>query len=120
MAERRPLTCVDGRIKELPSGDTLPGGGGGGLTWSVTSTGATMVAGNGYIITAAVTMTLPATLVAGNEIVVHAQGADVTVAPNGHSIEGPRATVTSADTLTIEDGQTAHMVARTTSIMRVV
>lgn len=30
MAERRPLVLVSGAIEELPSGDTLPGGGGGG------------------------------------------------------------------------------------------
>lgn len=29
MAERRPLVVVSGQVQELPSGDTLPGGGGG-------------------------------------------------------------------------------------------
>lgn len=93
---------------------------GGGLTWNVTGTGATMVAGNAYIVTAAVTMTLPATLVVGDEIIVHASGASVTVSPATHSIEGTGATVTSSDTLTVEDGQTAHMVAETTGLMRIV
>jgi hypothetical protein len=93
---------------------------GGGLTWSVTGTGATMTASNGYIVTAAVTMTLPVTMTIGDEIVVHASGADVSVAPNGHSIEGSGATVTSSDTLTVEDGQTVHMIAETTSLMRAV
>jgi hypothetical protein len=93
---------------------------GGGLTWTTTGTGATMTAGNGYVVTAAVTMTLPASLTAGDEIVVHASGADVTVDPATHSIEGAGATVTSSDTLTIADGQTAHLVAETTSLMRIV
>lgn len=29
MAERRPLVIVSGAVRELPTGDTLPGGGGG-------------------------------------------------------------------------------------------
>lgn len=32
MAERRPLIKLNGRTQELPIGDTLPGGGGGGST----------------------------------------------------------------------------------------
>ncbi len=31
MAERRPLVVVSGTVQELPAGDTLPGGGGGGV-----------------------------------------------------------------------------------------
>jgi hypothetical protein len=30
MAERRPLVLVNGQLTELPTGDTLPGAGGGG------------------------------------------------------------------------------------------
>ncbi|WLJ71203.1 hypothetical protein [Sphingomonas phage Birtae] len=30
MAERRPIVLLDGRLQELPTGDTLPGGGSGG------------------------------------------------------------------------------------------
>lgn len=30
MATRRPLVLVDGRVKELPTADSLPGGGSGG------------------------------------------------------------------------------------------
>lgn len=29
MAERRPLVVIDGQVQQLPTGDTLPGGGGG-------------------------------------------------------------------------------------------
>lgn len=32
MAERRPIVLIDGDLRELPSGDTLPGSGGGGTT----------------------------------------------------------------------------------------
>lgn len=32
MAERRPIVLINGQQQELPTGDTLPGGGGGGLT----------------------------------------------------------------------------------------
>jgi hypothetical protein len=34
MAERRPLVLISGRVKELPTADTLPGVGGGGTTIS--------------------------------------------------------------------------------------
>ena len=32
MAERRPVVLVNGELQELPTGDTLPGSGGGGTT----------------------------------------------------------------------------------------
>jgi len=43
MTERRPLVLVSGAIKELPSGDTLPGGGGWTLLSSVATTSGTSV-----------------------------------------------------------------------------
>ena len=33
MAERRPIVNIAGQLQELPSGDTLPGGGGANLTY---------------------------------------------------------------------------------------
>jgi hypothetical protein len=38
MAERRPLVRIAGRIVELPSSDSLPGGGGGGTGFYVSET----------------------------------------------------------------------------------
>lgn len=43
MAERRPLVLVNGQLTELPTGDTLPGVG-GASSWSVVTTGQTLVA----------------------------------------------------------------------------
>lgn len=79
-----------------------------------------MVAGEGYVVTAAVTMDLPTTLTAGDVVIVHASGASVSIAPNGHTIEGIGGTVSGSDTLTVEDGQTVQLVAETSSLMRVV
>ena len=119
-------TASSGVVEEISvSGATLSAGvltisTSGGIVWSATGTGATMVAGNGYVVTAAVTMTLPASLTVGDVVVVHARGATVSVAPNGKSVEGEGQTVTSSDTLTIATGQTVKLVARTTGIWRVV
>ena len=34
MAEQRPLCLISGEVKQLPAGDTLPGGGGGAVTFN--------------------------------------------------------------------------------------
>jgi hypothetical protein len=70
--------------------------GAGGLAWSVQSTNFTAVAGNGYYVnttSAAITVTLPATPSAGNEIgiVDYAGTFDTntcTINPNGNKIQG--------------------------------
>ena len=121
-------TSGSGNTEEITLGTNLSftgttlnaAGSAAGLTWSAQATGITMAATNGYIVTGAVTMTLPASLTVGNEILVHASGVTVQVAVNGHTIEGAGGTVTGTDTLEVVSGETAHMVARTTAIMRIV
>jgi hypothetical protein len=49
MTERRPLVQVAGEVKELPSGDSLPGGG-GGLAIEVKTASFTAAAGTHYLI----------------------------------------------------------------------
>src|SRR5690606_25103970 len=93
-----------------------PEGGSGGLAWSTVAVNTAMVAGNGYIVTGARTMSLPASAAAGGEFVIHAYDAKVTVASNGNVING----VGSGNNLTIEAGETAHLVVRSTSNLEIV
>ena len=68
MAERRPLVVVSGVVKELPSGDTLPGSGGGTPTLvHVTTTTHTAAPGQHCSMenAAATTVTLPASPLEG-------------------------------------------------------
>lgn len=90
--------------------------GGGGLTWSTVAVNTAMTAGNGYIVTGARTMTLPATAAAGGEFVVHSYDSIVTIASNGNIING----VGSGNNLTIAAGETAHLVVRSTSNLEIV
>ena len=96
MAEKRPLCNYAGQIKELVSGDSLPGGSSGGINYTVISTNTTAVSGNGYMINASsgnVTLTLPATpsegdIVAAVDIYNKATTNVITLARNGSNIEG--------------------------------
>jgi hypothetical protein len=116
MAERRPLVIVGGEVTELPSGDTLPGGGGGGLTWTTVTANTTMVAGNAYIAVGSLDMTLPASTAAGDYFIVHAQSATVRVVSNGNVITG----VGSGNDLTLAAGETAWLVARSAGNLEIV
>lgn len=89
---------------------------GGGLTWTTVAANTAMVAGNGYVVTGARTMTLPATAAAGGEFVVHSYDSTVTIASNGNVING----VGSGNNLTIAAGETAHLVVRSTSNLEIV
>ncbi len=70
----------------------LPSGSGGGLSWNKITSSTTASSGNGYLIdpAAAVTLTLPATPSAGDQVGVKAIDLDytITVARNGSNIEG--------------------------------
>ena len=94
-----------------------PAGGGGGLTWlTVAANTNPIAAGTGYIVTGSRTMTLPASVPAGDEFVVHAYDATVTIASNGNVING----VGSGNNLTIAAGETAHLVGRSTGNLEIV
>ena len=116
MAERRPLVIVGTEVTELPSGDTLPGGGGGGIAWSVSSTATTLTAGSAQIVTAAVNKTLPAAVSAGNEFIVHAKVDGVRIVSNGNVITD----VGSGNDLTLAAGETAHLVASGSGTLEIV
>lgn len=106
--------------------ELVEGGGGGGGAWTLETASFTLVAGDKKAIeatSAAAIATLPATLVVGDEIIVHNQVTstqDVTVDPATHSIKGPLGTVTSADDLILALGETVHMIAISTSVMEIV
>lgn len=90
---------------------------GGGLTWLTVAANTNPIeAGTGYIVTGARTMTLPASVPAGDEFVIHAYDALVTIASNGNVING----VGSGNNLTIAAGETAHLVGRSTGNLEIV
>ena len=95
MAERRPLVVVSGVVKELPSGDTLPGSGGGGGTPTlvhVTTTTHTATPGQHCSMenAAATTITLPASPLDGDVVWVTVNNGrtDNVLARNGTQIMG--------------------------------
>ncbi len=101
--------------------------GGTGLdAWELKTADYTLVAGNQIAVeatSAAATMTLPATLTVGDAFVVHNQATStklVSVDPATHSIKGAFGTVTSADTMKLRLGETAYMVAISTSVVELV
>ncbi len=117
MAERRPLVIVGSEVVELPSGDTLPGGGGGGgITWSVSGSASTLAADTAQIVTAAVNKTLPATTSAGQQFIVHAKVDGVRIVSNGNVITG----VGSGNDLTLLAGETAHLVVSSSGNLEIV
>jgi hypothetical protein len=118
----------DGKLNPsvVPAGGSGTGSGTGGVPWTVADTSTTASPSNAYLIDASagnrtVTLSTPAV---GDEVIVHCYSAGqntVSVAPGtGHSIRGKAGTVTDADTLVIEDGQTVRLVARTTAQWEIV
>lgn len=87
MTVRRPLVLVSGAVKELPSGDTLPGS-----NPTVTSSSASTYtladtdAGTVIEFTAAVTVTVPSTLSAGfNVTMIQSGSGQITVSAGSGS-----------------------------------
>ena len=91
-------------------------GGGGGITWSAVSAATTMAANNAYIVTDDVDMTLPSSVAAGDQFIVHALGAAVRVVANGNIINR----VGSGNNLTLADGETAWLVAQAAGNLEIV
>ena len=96
------------------------------LVWELKTADFNLVVGdriNATAIATAIDATLPAALVIGDELIVHNASTStkvVQIEPNGHSIIGAGGTVTSSDTLVLELGDTAHLVAISSSVMEVV
>lgn len=103
-------------ITRLSTSTSAFAAGGAGLAWSAVSANTTMVAGNGYTATGALDMTLPATVAAGDEFIVHSQDSTVRVVSNGNVI----ADVGSGNNLTIENGESVHLVANAAGALEVV
>ena len=106
--------------------------GGGGISWVYKTANYTMVAGEGVTINSngtARTITLPATIAANDEFIIHhfnPSGTEVvvTVARNGHSIRHA-GTVNglaggTADDISLADGETIHLVATTATYLEIV
>lgn len=118
MTERRPLVLIDGKVLQLPAGDTLPGAGsgGGGLTWTTVNANTAMTSGNGYNVTGARDMTLPASVATGDQFAVHAADAQVRVVSNGNVIDG----VGSGNNLVLRAGETAYLVGTSTGNLEII
>lgn len=70
MPERRPLVVIDGDLQELPSGDTLPGGGGGGSAGTLAGAQGTLTssAASGVILSWSESVAHPDVTISGTEI----------------------------------------------------
>ena len=96
------------------------------LVWELKTADFTLVSGdkiNATAIADPIDATLPAVLVIGDDIILHNASTStqvVQIEPNGHSIIGAGGTVTSSDTLVLALGDTAHLVAISSSVMEVV
>lgn len=104
------------KIKTLPS---FPGGGGGGIPWQVVNSNTNMTAGNAYIVDATggtVDMTLPASVSIDSVFIVHAYNGTARIVSNGNVIRF----VGSGNDLTVDDGETAYLVGRTTGNLEIV
>lgn len=88
----------------------------GGITWSTSGTASTLVANAAEIVTAAVDKTLPASVAAGDQFIVHAEIDGVRIVSNGNVISD----IGSGNDLTLENGQTAYLVARAANTLEIV
>lgn len=72
---------------------------------------------------AVATATLPAIIADKDEFVLHNSSAStkvVSIAPNGHTIKGPEDSIETGDTLVLAVGETAHMIAVSSSTLEFV
>lgn len=112
-----PEAPEDGKTYGRKDGDWAEiAGAGGGISWQTVSTATTMAANNAYIVTAAVDMTLPASVSAGDQFIVHALGASVRIAANGNVIRR----VGSGNNLTLASGETAWLVSQSAGNLEIV
>lgn len=88
----------------------------GGIAWQTVSAATTMSANTAYIVTAAVDMTLPASVSAGDQFIVHALGAAVRIVSNGNVINRVR----SGNNLTLASGETAWLASQSAGNLEIV
>lgn len=91
-------------------------GAAGGTTWNIAGSAATLVEGSSNIVTAAVDMSLPASMSTGSQIIIHAKVSGVRVMSNGNTITG----VGSGNNLVLNQGETAILVASASGVVEVV
>lgn len=92
---------------------------GGGIEWSIVSVDTTMATGTAYLVDCSGgtrNMTLPATISAADWFIVAAWGGSARVVRNGHTIED----IGAGNDLLVEAGETAYLVARSSSQLRIV
>lgn len=92
---------------------------GGGIEWSIVSVDTTMATGTAYLVDCSGgtrNMTLPATITATDWFIVAAWGGSARVVRNGHTIED----IGAGNDLLVEAGETAYLVARNSSQLRIV
>ncbi len=92
MAEKRPLCNYSGSVKELQSGDSVPGGSGLPALTVVSGTSQTAAADSHYALTnaSATTVTLPASPTAADVVVITVNNGrtDNVIDRNGKEING--------------------------------
>lgn len=88
----------------------------GGITWSTSGTASELVPDAAEIVTAAVDKTLPASVAAGDQFIVHAEIDGVRIVSNGNVISD----IGSGNDLTLENGQTAYLVASAANTLEIV
>ena len=99
---------------------------GGGIQWFYKTASDTIVAGQGWVMWSAGvarTVTMPATLVVGDEFIIHHTDADannvlLTIADNGHNIQYMGVNYTA--NVTLEKGETIHLVATSANVLQIV
>lgn len=94
----------------------LPIIGGDGLVWATQATPVTAAKGKGYLVTAAVDITLPAVNSAGDPIVIYAKVANVRVVTNGTTITG----LTPGDNILMDARSSLWLVASGTNTWEIV
>lgn len=132
-------TALDGKEPVFPKGNLVQGAGvsltgtltgrlvgtgdvtitsvaSGGITWTVTATPVTVASGDAKLVTAAVDITLPASVATGDQFLVHAKVTGVRVVSNGNTITG----VGAGNNITMTAGESVWLVASAANTLEIV
>lgn len=88
----------------------------GGITWVTSGIASTLAPEIAEIVTSAVNKTLPASVVSGDQYIVHAKVDGVRIVSNGNVITD----VGSGNDLTLKAGETAYLVASGSGVLEIV